>query len=908
MPLNPGTRLGVYQVAEKIGEGGMGEVYRARDTKLDRDVALKVLPETFASDPERLRRFQREAKVLASLNHPNIGSIYGFEEDETEGTRALVLELIEGPTLADLIGQGPMTIDDALPIARQIAEALEAAHEQGIIHRDLKPANIKVKPDGSVKVLDFGLAKALDPSYVAQDFSPASASPTISVTAAATQMGMVIGTAAYMSPEQARGKPVDKRADIWAFGVVLYEILTGTRPFQGEDVSLTLASVMKSDVDAKTLPPDVPAAVRTVLRRCLEKDPSQRIRDVGDVRLAMAGAFETTGATPSETRAAPPLRLWQRPAAALGVPLMAVLVTGLAVWGLTRPDVVPADVMRFVIPPPDGASFDFGALYPDVAISTDGTHVVYRARAPGGEPQLHLRLIDQLGGTPLRGAEGGVAPFFSPEGEWVGFVDEGARTVLRKVSITGGPPVTLSDLPAALAGAGWGADDQIIASTVGGGLFRVPGGGGEPEALTSPEADQGELGHYWPSVIPGRQAVLFGIDIGDGPSTEQLAVLALDTGEVTRLGLVGSSPRYAPTGHLVFAVEDGSVRAAPFDVERLEVTGNPVPLLEGIVVKNTGAASFDVAGNGRLVYASGGVTSGERSLAWVDGEGRMEPIGVPRRQYVHARLSPDGARLALDSRAEENDLWTWDFARGTLQPLTVGPGRQTGQVWHPDGARIAFRGSMGGVEGLYWQAADGSGTAERLAAGPYIPTAFTPDGTRLLFHQPSATPPRDIGMVSLDGERRVELLLDEPFNELNAEISPDGRWLAYQSDESGQTEIYVRPFPDVDAAREQVSTGGGTRPLWSRDGRELFYWVEPGTIMAVPVAAGTDFTAGRPEVAVQGTLFAPGVTERFYDVSPDGDRFLVITDVDTEADEAAPAQITVVLGWFEELERRVPTP
>ena len=906
MPLSPGTRLGVYQVAEKIGAGGMGEVYRPRDTKLDRDVALKVLPDTFASDPERLGRFQREAKVLASLNHPNIGSIYGFEEGEAEGTRALVLELIEGPTLAERIAQGPIPLDEALQIAQQIAEALEAAHEQGIIHRDLKPANIKVKPDGSVKVLDFGLAKALDPSYVAQGFSPASASPTISLTAAATQMGMVIGTAAYMSPEQARGKPVDKRADIWAFGVVLHEMLTGARPFQGEDVSLTLASVMKSDVDPKKLPPDVPAAVRTVLRRCLEKDPSQRIRDVGDVRLAMTGAFETTAATPSESVAATPLRLWQRPASALGIPLMAVLVTGLAVWGLTRPDVVPADVMRFVIPPPDGTPFDFGALYPDLAISADGTQIVYQARPAGGEPQLHLRLIDQLGGTPLRGAEGGVAPFFSPEGEWVGFVDDGARTTLRKVSIAGGPPVTLADLPATMAGASWGADDQIIVGTVGGGLFRVPGGGGEPEALMSPEADQGELGHYWPSIIPDRQAVLFGIDIGDGPSAEQLAVLALDTGDVTRLGLVGSSPRYAPTGHLAYAVEDGSVRAAPFDVDRLEVTGSPVPLVEGVVVKNTGAASFDVAGNGRLMYASGGVASGERSLAWVDGEGRMEPIGVPRRGYVHARLSPDGARVALDSRAEENDLWTWDFARGTLQPLTVGPGRQTGQVWHPDGARIAFRGSMGGVEGLYWQAADGSGTAERLAEGPYFPTAFTPDGTRLLFHQPPRTPPHNVGMVSLDGERRVELLLEGPSSELNAEISPDGRWIAYQSDESEQFEIYVRPFPDVNASREQVSSDGGTRPLWSRDGRELFYWVNSGAIMAVPVEVGTDFTAGRPEVATQGTLFAPGVTERFYDVSPDGGRFLVITDVDTEAGEPAPARITGVLNWSQELLERVP--
>ena len=908
MPLSPGTRLGVYQVAEKIGAGGMGEVYRARDTKLDRDVALKVLPDTFASDPDRLGRFQREAKVLASLNHPNIGSIYGFEEDEAEGTRALVLELIEGPTLADRIARGAIPLDEALPIARQIAEALEAAHEQGIIHRDLKPANVKVKDDGTVKVLDFGLAKALDPSYAAQGFSPASASPTISLTAAATQMGMVIGTAAYMSPEQARGKPVDKRADIWAFGVVLHEMLTGARPFQGEDVSLTLASVMKSDVDPKTLPPDVPAAVRTVLRRCLEKDPSQRIRDVGDVRLAMAGAFETTVATPSESGAAPPLRLWQRPALALGVPLMAVLVTGLAVWGLTRPDVVPADVMRFVIPPPDGASFDFGNVYPDLAVSADGTKVVYQARAEGGELTLHLRPIDQLGGAPLRGGEGGIAPFFSPSGEWVGFVDDGDRAILRKVSTVGGPPVTLAELPSIIAGASWGDDDQIVVGTLNGGLFRVPGGGGEPEALTSPDADQGEVGHYWPSVIPGRQAALFGIDVGEGPSAEQLAVLALGTGEVTRLGLIGGNPHHASTGHLVYAVNDGSIRAAPFDVERLEVTGNPVPLLEDVVVKGTGAANFDIADNGRLVYASGAAAGGERSLVWVDREGREEPIDVPRRGYIYARLSPDGTQVALDARGEENDLWTWDFARGALQPLVVNPGLERGPVWNPDGTRIAFTGVIDGVEGIYWQAADGSGTPQRMTEGSHFPTAFTPDGRQVLFFQPSNSIINDVGIVSLEGERRVELLLEEPYRETNAVVSPDGHWLAYESDESGQLEIYVRPFPDVNASRTQVSTAGGTRPLWSRDGRELFYWVAPGTIMAVPVDV-TDFTAGRPEVAVQGSFFTPGAIGRHYDVSPDGDRFLLITEAsDTEAGEPATAQITVVLGWFEELKSRVPVP
>ncbi len=564
--------------------------------------------------------------------------------------------------------------------------------------------------------------------------------------------------------------------------------------------------------------------------------------------------------------------------------------------------------MRFVIPPPDGASFDFGALYPDLAISAEGTHVVYQARAPGGEPQLHLRLIDQLGGTPLRGAEGAVAPFFSRNGEWVGFVDDGARTTLQKVSIVGGPPVTLADLPAIMAGASWGGRRPDHRRHGGGwsGLFRVPGGGGEPEALTSPDSDQGEVGHYWPAVIPGRQAVLFGIQVAAGPNAEELAVLALGTGQVTRLGLVGVSPRYVSTGHLVYAVDDGSVRAAPFDVERLEVTGNPVPLLEGVVVKSTGGANFDIADNGRLVFASGGAARGDRSLVWVDREGRLEPIDLPRRTYVYARLSPDGTQVAVDARAEENQLWTWDFARGTLQPLTASPGLERGPVWNPDGTRIAFSGEIDSVLGVYWQAVVGSGIAERLAEGPYFPTAFTPDGGKLLFFQPVTAPPYDIGMVSLDDERRVELLLEEPFNELNGEMSPDGRWLAYESDESGRSEVYVRPFPDVNASREQVSTDGGTRPVWSGDGSELFYWVETGTIMAVPVDSGTDFTAGRPEVAVQESFFTPRARGRHYDVSADGDRFLMITDVETDADEAARAQITVVLNWTQELLERVP--
>ena len=515
MPLQPGTTLGSYSVTAKIGEGGMGEVYQARDTKLDRDVALKVLPEAFTSDPDRLARFEREAKVLASLNHPNIGSIYGLEE--AEGVRALVLELIEGPTLADRIAQGPIPLDEALPIAKQIAEALEAAHEQGVIHRDLKPANIKVKADGTVKVLDFGLAKAFQPE--ASDAS-ASLSPTISLTAAATQMGMVIGTAAYMAPEQAKGKVVDKRADVWAFGAVLYEMLTGTRPFVGDDVSDTLAAVLRADVDLAALPDDTPATLSRVISACLRRDPKQRVHDVADVRLAMEGAFETGVSAAALPSPGPQLRVWQRPIPLALVGLALLALGGLAVGTVMRPgQPSPGSLARFVINTPPDAPLFRGISSPEVAISPDGTRIVYGSgTGPGSTRQLYLRHVDQLDATPLRGTEGGSGPFFSPDGEWVGFH---AGDTLKKVSVLGGPAVTICDLDGFPRGRSWTSDDTIVfATTASNGLMRVPVVGGEPEVLTSVDPEGAETAHVWPEVLPNGKGVLFtawsGSDDGAG--------------------------------------------------------------------------------------------------------------------------------------------------------------------------------------------------------------------------------------------------------------------------------------------------------------------------------------------------------------------------------------------------------
>ncbi len=914
MALNVGSRLGHYDVTALIGEGGMGQVYQATDTKLNRQVALKILPEAFAADPDRLARFQREAQVLASLNHPNIAQIHGLEE--SEGTRALVLELVEGPTLADRIAQGAIPLDEALPIAKQIAEALEAAHEAGVIHRDLKPANIKVRDDGTVKVLDFGLAKALDTT---PEGDP-SQSPTL--TAAATQMGVILGTAAYMSPEQARGKTVDRRADIWAFGVVLYEMLTGVRPFQGEDVSLTLASVMKSDVDVRRLPPDLPETLRTVLHRCLEKDPLQRIRDMGDVRLAMEGAFETTVSTRSDPTAAPQFQVWQRPIPATIVAVVLVAITGLAVWGMTRPDVIPADLMRFTIVPTDTAPFSGVGLFRDLAITRDGTQIVYQSRASDdGQRQLILRPIDQFGGVPLRGGAG-ASPFVSPDGEWVGSL--ASSTTVQKESIFGGPPVALTESPNPIVGASWGADEQIIFGTLRGGLLRVSGGGGEPETLTTLDTEQGENGHLWPFSIPGRKAVVFVITAGLPLSTGQLAVLDLNTGDVTRLGLTGVSPHYVSTGHLVYAAADGSVRAVPFDASLLAVTGNPVPLVEGVAVKASGAANFSISDNGRLVYVLGASAGGAGSfvLALIDRDGNAEPLDVPPQAYFGPRLSPDGTRLAVEVRDEGGSaIFVYDMSGNTaMRRLTqTSEGSNRFPLWTPDGERVTFVSDRDGLRGIYWQFADGTDVAEALFLADedvsLLPTGWSPDERTLAFTQgrdPGFVAEGDIWTLSLESGTAAEpvLFYDDPENaQVGATFSPDGNWIAYRSDSSPSSgDVYVQPVPPTGRTyRVTEATTRAFGPRWSADGTELFYQ-RGGQIAAVDVETIRGFQNGAERLLPVQGFFAIR-PYRDYDVTPDSQQFLVAVPVgQADSDASATPQINIVLNWFEELKERVPTP
>ena len=893
MGLAPGTSIGHYNVTSLLGEGGMGQVWQATDTQLNREVALKILPDAFAADPDRLARFTREAQILASLNHPNIAAIHGIEE--SEGTRALVLELVEGPTLADRISKGPIPLDEALPIAKQIAEALEAAHEAGVIHRDLKPANIKVREDGTVKVLDFGLAKALAGDEQGADLSQ---SPT--VTAAGTQQGVILGTAAYMSPEQARGKPLDKRTDIWSFGCVLYEVLTGRAAFLGETLSDTLGKILERAPDYGLLPPDTPAVVETLLSCCLEKNTKKRVRDIGDALLAMDGAFDTRAPASSDrpmlsaTQRAEP---WRR--------LLPWAVAGLAVIGTvmmwSRGPASPSQpAAHFAIPANGQLPVQTGRL---MAVSPDGRDVVYVAVTEDGD-QLYRRPLNQLASVPIPGTEGARAPFFSPDGQSLGFNAPDGR--LRKVSLAGGLPTTLCDCGArAFFNGVWGTDGTIV-YTDGDtrGLMRVSSAGGVPEPLTTLEDGDGvEVRHDEPAFLSNGTAVLFHIWSGS-QDTAQLAVVSLQTGETRLLG-DGFSPLYAPTGHLVYAQAGGSLWAVPFDADQLEVTGDPVPVLEGVRIEVGGAVQFTFADNGSAVYIARGMSRGNRMLVWVDREGREEPLSVEAGAYGAVQISPDGTRVALrvEGRQAARDLWVYDLVRDRTTQLTFDAAMDT-PVWTPDGQRIIFRSTREGEQGLLWKAADGTGQLERLttSASNQVPWSMTPDGQTLAYSEQNSATGWDIAYLSLGDEPHSQTLVASAFVDAHPRISPDGRWMAYESDESGQLGIYVRPFPNVDDGKWRVSGDGAWQPVWSPDGRELFYR-EGNALLAVSIETTPAFAAGNPRVLFSGPYRRPGPNGQVYDIAPDGERFLMIRETEVDTGES---EMIVLQDWFQNLTERVP--
>ncbi len=914
MTLTPGARLGVYEITAAIGAGGMGEVYRARDTKLGRDVAIKVLSAALVGDPDRVARFKREAQVLASLNHPNIAHLYRFEEGPTA---FLVMELVEGPTLAERITAAALPLADTIAIARQIAEALETAHEAGVIHRDLKPANVKVKDDGTVKVLDFGLAKAMaaDPAGGSMENSP-------TLTARATQLGVILGTAAYMAPEQAKGKAVDRRADIWAFGVVLHEMLTGDRPFKGEDISDTLAAVLRQEVSWAALPATTQPRLKRLLERCLDRDVRTRLRDIGEARIELArlqaGTSDTTDvvvpvATPASAPAPPPRRRvlpWAGGVAA------GIALASLGAWAIARwTPAPPAQLMRFSFVPSTTSPLNLNTT-PDrvLAISPTGTHIAY-VTADGA---LVVRAIAALDAEPIRGITGARAPFFSPDGKWIGFFQ--ATSELKKVSVTGGPAIPICPINAPPRGASWGGDDIIVFGLADGvtGLMTVPAGGGVPSVISKPDAAKGEGDHQHPAVLPGGDILFTITSTALQVENSQVAVLDRKTGAIKTLIRGGSQPEYvapstavgAGAGYLVYGAA-GSLRAVHFDAKRLEVTSDPVPVVEQVAMVTSSATEFSISRTGTLVYLPGSLSamSANRSMVWIDRKGHETPINAPPRAYYALRISPDGTRIALDIRDQQNDVWVWNMARATLTPLTFDPNIDGNPLWTPNSQRIVFASARGGTAGnLYWQAADGTGAPERLTTSDHtqFPASFSPDSSLLILTDRAASD--DVGILPMD-KRQYAPLITTTWAERNAEVSPDGKWVAYESFESSPPQIYVRPFPDVNGGRWQISKDGGTKPAWSANGRELIYVGPSGTTRALYAVAipTTPKSAGNP-VKLFDVQDMPGQANgRFYDVSRDGQRFVVIkSPLLTDASGSANTQkLVVVANWVEELKAKV---
>jgi serine/threonine-protein kinase len=862
-----GRSLTHYEILGEIAHGGMGVVYRAKDHELGREVAIKVLPEEFSADTERLSRFEREARLLANLNHPHIATIH--ELGHFEEVHFLVMELVEGEDLSRRIGRGALPVAEALSIMKQIADALSVAHEKGIVHRDLKPANVKVTSEGNVKVLDFGLART-----VAAEPYPSGLVPSPIITREGRERGLILGTAAYMSPEQAQGRTVDRRTDIWSFGCVFYEALTGRRAFAGRTVSDTVQLVLEHEPEWTTLPAKTPVKIRDLLHRCLQKDPRRRLRDIGDAGLEIAEALaEPTSPSP----AAPALhRRW--------VPwTLTVVAIVVALWALSWPAPSPSPaVWRFALDFPPAISIEGTP-----ALSPDGGRLVYP-----GDGRLYLHQLDQMEAAAILGTEGGSDPFFSPDGQWVAFFGEGK---LMKIDLRGGLPIPLCDASEE-GGGSWGDDGTILFATTGtSGLSRVPASGGSSAFVTAPDSSHGELSHRYPEFLPGRKAALFTI-LKNPVRESQIALLLLETGEHRVLLEGGYNPSFSPSGHIVYE-RDGRLMAAAFDLESFAVSSEPIPILEGVARE-----LFSLSRDGSLAYVPAGPV--ESTLMWVDRKGQSRPLTEIRRSYYFGpRFSPDGTRLAVSISTHGKDsIWVYDLERDALHRLSSGTLGDYFPVWSPDGARIAY---ISGGD-MVWQAADGSGDRETLVRGAFqnnfALSSWSPDGSLLAFSK-TGDALSDTWLLSVDGDRTLRPFLQTPADERGPVFSSDGRWIAYVSNESGRYEVYVRSFAGA-GGKSQVSTEGGIQPVWAPSGREIFYR-NGNKMMAVAVESGPPLRLSRARLLFEGRFLGASSAYSYnvlgratYDVAPDGEHFVMLQENES-------ARIYVVLNWAEELKAKV---
>lgn len=917
MSLLPGARLGGYEVVAALGAGGMGEVYRARDSRLDREVAIKVLPEAFALDADRLARFEREAKTLASLNHPNIAAIYGIEAPATGSghASALVMELVEGEDLSAILARGPVPLDEAVPLVRQIIDALEAAHDQGIVHRDLKPANIKVRPDGTVKVLDFGLAKALVPDAAGAS-ADAMNSPTL--TARATQMGMIIGTAAYMAPEQARGRPVDRRADIWAFGVVLYEMLSGRRAFEGEDVSITLAGVLKEDVSWAALPADLPPAIRQLLRRCLEKDPKRRLGWIGEARLALEDDAAAATVLPSAAVVAPAPG-WRRAlpwtVAAFGLGAVAV---ALALWAPWRTLPVPAPLRLLTHTGADASLVTTRG--PAVALSPDGTMLAFAAQPTGQAPRLYIRRLDELQATPLAGTEGADLPFFSPTGQSIAFFAGGE---LKKVAITGGAVRKLCDAPSGRGGT-WTDDDTIIftpAAASNSRLMRVSAEGGQASGFGT--FVDGGVTQRWPQALPGGTHVLYTENTGTTNFESANLVVAPLAGGAPKVVVRGAySGRYVG-GHLTYMLQ-GALYAVPFDLTRLEPRGTAVVAADGIAADpGFGSAQIAYASNGTLVYAPGQAVAPVQPVHWIARDGKVATMRAEAAQWSEPRFSPDGLKLAMVvTEGKQQDIWLYDIGRDRMTQFTTDPGNDRTPVWSSDNKRIIFssdRAKPGGPTNIYMSNADGTGEVTRLTDSPNIQVAFSwhRDQTSVFFQENRPGTSWDLMVLPLipagDSDApgwkpgSPTVFLGEPGAQLYPQVSPDGRWLAYQQSETrgvSMINVWVRPFPGPGAGW-RVSEGVARFAKWSPTSRELLF-VDPNAreVKVAPYTVeGAAFQPGKV-TTWSPTVIQQNAAQDSFAIHPDGKRLAASAFVNNR--EGVETNVVFVFNFSDYLHKIAP--